>query len=65
LFLGCGFDLNRDKDADNNELDKTAKTIEFLEGKDYIALAIAALETLFLPLVILVVVIIVVVLLTR
>ena len=58
--------MNKDKDTeDNKELDKIAKASLSLEGKDYIALAIAALETLFLPLVILVVIILVIVLLIR
>jgi hypothetical protein len=41
---------------DEDELDKIAKASVSLEPKDYLALAIAALETIFLPLVVLVIV---------
>ena len=62
MFPGCGFDLTKDKDKkDDEELDKIVKANVSLDAKDYVALAIATLETLFLPLVILVVVILVVV----
>ena len=53
------------KDEEEDNLDKVAKLDVSLEGKDYIALAIATLETLFLPLLILVLVILIVVLLLR
>jgi len=52
-------------DEEDDNLEKIAKLEVSLEGKDYIALAIAALETIFLPLLILVVVILILVLLLR
>ena len=53
------------KNDEEDDLDKIAKVDVSLEGKDYLALAIAALETIFLPLLILVVIILVVVFLLR
>jgi hypothetical protein len=53
------------RDEDKDELDKIAKASVSLELRDYLALAIAALETIFLPLVILVIVVLVIVLLLR
>ena len=53
---------NGDEDED---LEKIAKTGLSLEGNDYIVLAIAALETLLLPLLILIVVFVIVALLLR
>jgi len=53
------------KDEEKDELDKIAKASISLEPKDYVALAIASLETIFLPLVILAVVVLVIVLLLR
>jgi len=53
------------KDEEDDNLEKIAKLNVSLEGKDYIALIIASLETIFLPLLILVVVMIIVVLLLR
>jgi hypothetical protein len=52
-------------DEEEGNLEKIAKLDVSLEGKDYVALAIAALETIFLPLIILVLVILVVVLVLR
>jgi hypothetical protein len=54
--------MNNDEKEDN--LEKIAK-LDSLEGKDYIALAIAALETIFLPLLILIAVILILVALVR
>ena len=54
----------KDKSEDD-ELDKIAKASVSLEGKDYVALAIASLETIFLPLVILALVILVIMLVLR
>ncbi|HYB84921.1 MAG TPA: hypothetical protein VED86_06285 [archaeon] len=54
-----------EKDEKDDELDKIAKASVSLESKDYVALAIASLETIFLPLVILAVVVLVLVLLLR
>ena len=48
------------KDEDKDELDSIAKASVSLERTDYIALAIAALETIFLPLVILAIVVLVI-----
>ena len=53
------------KDKKEDDLEKITKLDVSLEGKDYIALAIATLETLFLPLLILILVILIVVLLLR
>ena len=53
------------KDKDDEELDRIAKATVSLEPKDYIALVIAALETIFLPLVILVIVMLVIALVLR
>ena len=50
---------------DEDDLEKVAKASVSLEGKDYLALAIASLETIFLPLLILAAVIIVITLLLR
>jgi hypothetical protein len=55
--------MKNDEEQDN--LEKIAKLVVSLEGKDYVALAIAALETIFLPLLILIVVILILVLLLR
>jgi len=54
-----------EKEEDKDELDKIAKASVSLEGRDYVALAIAALETIFLPLVILVIVVLVIVFVLR
>ena len=56
--------VNR-KDEDRDELDRIAKASVSLERKDYVALAIAALETIFLPLVILAIVVLVIVFVLR
>jgi uncharacterized protein HemY len=53
------------KKEEDDELDRIAKTSVSLERKDYIALAIAAVETIFLPLVILAIIIFVVLLMLR
>jgi len=53
------------KDEEDDDLEKIAKLDVSLEFKDYIALAIAALETVFLPLLVLVAVILVLMLLIR
>jgi len=50
---------------DEDDLEKVAKASVSLEGKDYLALAIASLETIFLPMLILAAVIIVITLLLR
>lgn len=55
--------MKSDEEEDN--LEKITKLDVSLDGKDYLALTIAALETIFLPLIILVVVILIVVLLLR
>jgi hypothetical protein len=55
--------MENDEKEDN--LEKIAKLDVSLEGKDYVALAIAALETIFLPLLVLIVVILILVLLLR
>jgi hypothetical protein len=52
-------------DKKENDLERIAKLDVSLEGKDYIALAIAALETIFLPLLILILVILILVVLLR
>ncbi len=57
--------VKKDDAKEDEELDKIAKASFSLEGRDYLALAIAALETVFLPLVILAVVVLVIVLLLR
>ena len=54
-----------EKEEDKDELDKIAKASVSLEGRDYVALAIAALETIFLPLVILAIVVLVIVFVLR
>jgi len=46
-----------EKDEGKDELDRIAKASISLERKDYVALAIAALETIFLPLIILAIVV--------
>ena len=53
------------KKEGEDELDRVAKASVSLEGKDYVALAIASLETLFLPLVILMIVFVAILLLVR
>jgi len=53
------------KDEEDDDLDRIAKASISLEPKDYVALEIASLETIFLPLVILAVVVLVIVLLLR
>jgi hypothetical protein len=53
------------KKEEEDELDRIAKASVSLERKDYIALAIAAVETIFLPLVILAIIIFVVLLMLR
>jgi len=63
--LGAKGSMVNRKDEDKDELDRIAKTSVSLEGKDYVALAIAALETIFLPLVILAIVVLVIVLVLR
>jgi len=50
---------------EEDDLEKVAKASVSLEGKDYLALAIASLETIFLPMLILAAVIIVITLLLR
>jgi hypothetical protein len=57
--------LSESKSTDKDELDKIAKATVSLERKDYIALMIAALETIFLPLLILAVVILIIVFVLR
>ncbi len=52
-------------EKDEDDLEKVAKASVSLEGKDYLALAIASLETIFLPLLILAAVIIAITLLLR
>jgi len=52
-------------EKDEDDLENVAKASVSLEGKDYLALAIASLETIFLPLLILAAVIIVITLLLR
>ena len=46
-----------EKDEGKDELDSIGKASVSLERKDYVALAIAALETIFLPLIILAIVV--------
>ena len=53
------------KDKDEDDLDNVAKASVSLEPKDYLALAIASLETIFLPLLILAAVIIIIAFLLR
>ena len=53
------------KKEEEDELDRIAKASVSLERKDYIALAIAAVETIFLPLIILAIIIFVVLLMLR
>lgn len=57
--------MSESKSTDKDELDKIAKATVSLERKDYIALMIAALETIFLPLLILAVVILIIVFVLR
>ena len=52
-------------DEKEDDLEKIAKLDVSLDAKDYIALAIAALETLFLPLLVLVAIILILALLLR
>jgi len=56
---------DQQKKEEKDELDKLAKSSVSLEAKDYLALAIASLETLFLPLLILVIVLLAILLLLR
>jgi hypothetical protein len=53
------------KNDKEDDLEKIVKPDVSLDAKDYVALAIAALETIFLPLVILVVIIVIIVFLLR
>ena len=55
----------KEREEERDELDKIAKASVSLERKDYIALAIASLETIFLPLIILAIVVLVLVLVLR
>jgi hypothetical protein len=57
--------MGEDKSKEGDELDRIAKAAVCLESKDYVALAIAAIETIFLPLVILAIVVLVIVLVLR
>ena len=57
--------MPEENDEEKDELDKIAKASVSLEPKDYVALLIASLETIFLPLVILAAVVFVIVLLLR
>ena len=50
---------------EEDELDKIAKASVSLERKDYLALAIASLETIFLPLLILMIVFLVILFVLR
>ena len=50
---------------EDDELNEIAKAVVSLERKDYLALAIASLETIFLPLIILAVVVLVFVFVLR
>ncbi len=52
-------------DEEDDDLEKIGKLDVSLKGRDYIALTIASLQTVFLPLLILVVVILILVLLLR
>jgi hypothetical protein len=52
-------------DEKDDNLEKIAKLDVSLDRKDYVALVIASLETIFLPLLILIVVMVIVVLLLR
>jgi len=61
--LGLGA-LSGRKDEED-ELDKIAKASVSLERKDYLALAIASLETIFLPLLILMIVFLVILFVLR
>jgi len=54
-----------DKKDEEDDLDKIAKASVSLERKDYLALAIASLETIFLPLLILMIVFIVILFVLR
>ena len=56
---------DQQKKEEEDELDRVAKSSVSLEAKDYLALAIASLETLFLPLLILVIVLLAILLLLR
>jgi len=53
------------KREEDDDLERIAKIDVSLDRKDYVALAIAALETIFLPLVILIAVILILALLLR
>jgi len=57
--------MTSEKDEEKDELDQIAKASVSLERKDYVALAIAAVETIFLPLVVLAIIIFVVLLVLR
>ena len=61
--MGLGA-LSGRKDEED-ELDKIAKASVSLERKDYLALAIASLETIFLPLLILMIVFLVILFVLR
>ena len=63
--LGLGALSGGGKDEEKDELDKVAKVQLSLEPKDYLALAIASLETIFLPLLILAVVLFALLLILR
>jgi hypothetical protein len=65
LPRGTGASMPRKEDEDTDELDKIAKASVSLDRKDYVALMIASLETIFLPLVVLVAVIIIILILLR
>ena len=56
---------DRKKKEEEDELDRVAKASVSLERKDYLALAIASLETIFLPLLILVIVLLAILFLLR
>ena len=53
------------KDPKDDDLDEIAKASVSLDRKDYLALAIASLETIFLPLVILALIVLVIELVLR
>jgi hypothetical protein len=57
--------MTSEKNDEKDELDRIAKASVTLERKDYVALAIAALETIFLPMVILAIVILILVFVLR
>jgi hypothetical protein len=57
--------MTREKDKQKDELDRIVKASVSLDRKDYVAFAFAALETIFLPLLILAIVVLVIALLLR